>query len=132
MCRVSTENLALVEQGYEAFSKGEIDRLRELWAPDLVWRTPGYGVLRREYRGIDQVMGYLMGLAELTGGTFHSEPEAMFDNEDMVVSLDHITGSRNGKVLDAHVVHVYRIRDGKLVEATDYAAEPHRGEEFWA
>lgn len=126
------ENLALIKRGYEAFGKGDLEFFREILTPDCVWRTPGYGLLLAEYKGVDGVIGYFKSLAEMTEGTFKSESEAFLADDEFVASLDHITGSRKGKVLDTHVVHVFRLRDLRVVEVTDYASEPKRNEEFWS
>lgn len=126
------ENLALLEQGYEAFGKGELDRVREMWTADAVWHTPQHGRLRAEYRGPDEIVEYLATMAALSGGSFKSEPEEFFADGDRVVSLDHVTGSRNGKVLDSHVMHLYRFRDGMVVEATTFSAEPKHSDDFWS
>ncbi len=126
------ENLALIKKGYEAFAKGDLEFIRSLTAPEGVWRTPGYGQLDQEYKGPEGVIRYLTSLAALTEGTFKSESEAMFADDERVVSLDHITGMRKGIMLDTHVVHVFVIRDGKVIETTDYASEPERNQAFWA
>lgn len=39
------EDAALVRRGYEAFSTGDMDTLRELFAEDAVWHTGGSGPL---------------------------------------------------------------------------------------
>src|SRR5680860_1767948 len=63
------------------------------------------GVLEHEYEGPDGVIKYLTSLFAMTDGTFKSESEALFAADDRVVSLDHVTGTRMGNVLDTHVVH---------------------------
>jgi uncharacterized protein len=126
------DNLTLVKRGYEAFSKGDLDTVREMMAPDCVWRTPGYGPFRAEYTGPDEVIEYFTSLAELSEGTFKSEPEAFFADDERTVALVRNTGTRKGKVMDTYVIHVFRVRDGKLFEVTTFASEPKRNEEFWS
>lgn len=126
------ENLDLIKKGYEAFGKGDLEFVRSMLSAEGVWRTPGYGVLEDEYKGREGVVKYLTSLFELTDGTFKSESEALFADDDRVVSLDHITGTRKGIVLDTHVVHVFVVRDGKVVEVTDFASEPKANEAFWS
>ena len=125
------ENLTLIRKGYEAFAKDDLEFIRSMTAPEGVWRTPGYGRLEREYRGPEGVIRYLISLAALTDGTFKSESEAMFADAERVVSLDHITGTRKGIMLDTHVVHIFLIHDGKVIEVTDFASEPERNQAFW-
>lgn len=127
------ENLALIKRGYEAFGKGDFDTVRDMMSGlDAVWRTPGYGPFESEYKGPEGVIEYFTTLVKLSGGTFKSVPEAFFADDDQVVAITHNTGTREGKILDTHVIHVFHIRDGKVYEVTTYAAEPKRNEEFWA
>ncbi|HZW44249.1 MAG TPA: nuclear transport factor 2 family protein [Dermatophilaceae bacterium] len=88
-------------------------------------------MLEHEYEGPDGVIKYLTSLFAMTDGTFKSESEALFADDDRVVSLDHVTGTRMGNVLDTHVVHVFLVRDGKVIEVTDFASEPKANEAFW-
>ena len=126
------ENLALIKRGYEAFAKGDLDFVREMSAPDCVWHTPGYGPFKPDYKSPQGVVEYLTSLFELSDGTFKSEPAAFFADDDRVVVLDHVTGTRKGKTLNTYLIHMFRVSDGKVVETTTFASEPKRNEEFWA
>ena len=97
---VREEHLAMVGRGYEAFGNGDFDTLRELNDDDTVWRTPGLGPFKGEYKGADGVIQYLTQLFELSEGTIKVEVEHMYADEDRVVVLDHITASRHGKDID--------------------------------
>lgn len=126
------ENLALLRRGYEAFAKGDLDTIRGMSAEDCIWRTPGLAIFDAEYKGIEGVIGYLTKLVEMTEGTFKTEPEAFFADDEQVVVLEHITGSRLGRTLDTHVVHVFKVHGDKVYETTEYAAEPKLLETFWS
>jgi uncharacterized protein len=127
------ENLALIKRGYEAFGKGDFDTIREMMSgPDAVWRTPGYAPFNAEYKGFEGVIQYFTTLSKLSDGTFKSEPETFFADGDQVVCVTHSTGTRDRKMLDSHMIHLFRIRDGKVYEVTTFVAEPKRHEEFWA
>jgi ketosteroid isomerase-like protein len=69
---------------------------------------------------------------KLSDGTFKCEPEAFFADDDRVVVLDHVTGTRNGKTLNTYVIQVFRVGGGKVIETTTFVAEPKRHEQFWA
>lgn len=126
------EDLAIVKKGYEAFGKGDLNGLRALSTPDCIWRTPGFGSFRAEYKGIDEVIGYLADLARQSGGTFKTEPESFLADDDLVACLSRNTGTRDGKRLDTQVIHLFRLHDGKIYEIMTYAAEPDRNAEFWS
>ncbi len=127
-----TDNVALMERGFEAFTTGDLDTVRGMSAADCVWHTAGAGWMAPEYKGPDGVIEYLTALFEESEGTFKDEPEAFFGEEDRVVVLEHVTADRAGKHLDTHVMHVFEIHDGKVTETTEFAAEPLKLQEFWS
>ena len=126
------ENLALMKRAYEAFSTGDLDTVREISHEDEVWFTPGLAEFKPEYRGVDDVIGYLVKLVQATDGTFKDEPEAFLADDDRVTVIEHVTAARKGRELDTHVIHVYDITDGKVASVTEYAAELKKTEAFWS
>lgn len=126
------ENLALMKRGYEAFSTGDVDTLRAIAHEDEVWTTAGWGDFKAEYKGADDVLGYLAQLVETTDGTFKDEPEAFFADDDQVTVIEHVTATRKGRKLDTHFIHVFDITDGKVARVTEYSSEPKKAEEFWS
>lgn len=127
------ENVALLKRGYEAFGKADLDTIRNMSASNEIWHTPGYPPFRAEYTGPDGVVEYLTELMTSTEGTFKSEPETFAaDDTGHVLVLEHVTATRKGRTLDTHVVHDYRVEDGKIAETTEYAAEPTKVSDFWS
>ena len=125
------ENVALLRRGYEAFARGDLETVRETFSEDVVWLTPGI-VFDPEYKGVERSLEYLTRLFELSGGTFKAEPEMFLADGDHVAVVEHVTGKREGKGLDSHVVHVFWFRDGKVVEVTEYQSEPMKTQPFWS
>ena len=125
------DNIALLKRGYEAFARGDLATVRAMSAEDEVWYTTGVS-FESEHKGADSVIAYLAKLGELTNGTFRAEPEKFLADGDSVAVVEHLTGSRLGRVLDTHFIHVYDIDDGKIVRVTEYEAEPRKLEEFWS
>ena len=125
-------NIELLKKGYEAFAKGDLDVIRGMATEDCVWRTPGFGPFKPEYKGIDGTIEYLTKLFEVSEGTFKVVPEAFVADDHRVVVLGRVTASLAGRMLDTHVVHIYDVHDGKVFETTEFAAEPKKIESFWA
>jgi uncharacterized protein len=42
-------NEDLIRRGYDAFSSGDMDTLRELFHPDIVWHAPGRSQLAGDH-----------------------------------------------------------------------------------
>ncbi len=126
------ENLTLVRSAYEAFGKGDFVTLRTLLADDVVWHTPGIYPFQVDYKGPDGVIEYFTELFALTDGTIRVEPEQMFADEDRVVVLERVTGTRGGHHIDFHDVIVYEISGGKQSAVTQYEVDVKALESFWA
>ena len=126
------ENLALMKRAYEAFSAGDLDTIRAIGHEDEVWFTPGLGEFAPEYRGVDDIIEYLVKLAVATDGTFKDEPEMFLADEDRVTVIERVTAARKGRTLDTRIIHVYDITDGKVASVTEYDAEPKKVEAFWS
>ena len=126
-------NEAVVRKGYEAFGKGDIETLQnEVFTDDIVWHFPGQNPLSGDYKGISEVLGFFGQLAELSGGTFQVTLEDVLANDERTVALGHLTGTREGKTLDAHDAQVYRFRGDKVSEAQGYSQDQHDIDQFWS
>lgn len=127
------QNLELATRGYELFGKADLDTMKkEIFSPDVVWRTEGFAPFETEYKGIEAVVGYFGGLFERSGGTFKAEPLHVYADDDRAVVIQHVTGTRAGKLLDTRMVLVFEIHDGRVFEVTQFGAEPSKLEAFWS
>lgn len=127
------QNLKLTKRGYDLFSKGDVETLRlELFTEDAIWKTAATEVFEPEYKGIDAIVGYWMKLFEMTGGTFKVTPVHILADDERSVAIQHISGSREGKILESEIALVFHVRDGKVYEVTEYASEPASLQAFWS
>lgn len=52
-------NAELLRKGYDAFSRGDLDTIRnEVFSADIVLHVAGRNLLSGEYRGVDAVFGF--------------------------------------------------------------------------
>lgn len=109
-------NVELVEKGYGAFGRGDLDTVREVFAPDIAWHITGRNPLARTYHGVDDVFSFFGEISERTGGTFKLEPHATLGDGEHVVALLHMTAQVGAKSIDQDVVHVWHVREGRAVE----------------
>lgn len=126
------ENLTLAKRGYELFANGDFDTLRrEVFSPDIVWRTAAHGAFEAEYKGVDAVLGYFTKLFELSSGTFRTEPVHILADDDRSVVIQHVSGTRDGKRLETEMINVFEVRDGKVYEVTQFVTDSSVLEAFW-
>ena len=125
-------NETLLRSLYDAFSRQDLSTVRTLFADDIVFHQPGRNPTSGDYQGIDGVLGLLGALAERSGGTFRAQVHDVLASDQHVVGLLRVSAQRGPRTVDVPVVHVWHVRDGKLVEAWAHPADQSVLDEFWA
>ena len=127
-------NAAALRQGYDAFTRGDMNALRsQLFSPDIVWHQGGRSQVSGDYRGVDAVLGLFGKLFELTNGTFAVELHDVLASEEHVVALATTRGQRAGKSIQhGEYSHVCHFRDGKLSEAWIVNVDPYEIDDFFS
>ena len=125
-------NEDLVRRGYDAFSRGDMDTLRELFHPDIVWHAPGRNQLAGDHQGVNTVLGFFGKTMELTGGNFQIEVHDVVANDEHAVGLNAAHAERAGRTLDGNGILVFHIRDGKVTEVWQYWSDPYAADELFA
>src|SRR5579872_4560042 len=125
-------NEELMRKGYEAFGRGDLDTVREVFAEDIVWHAPGRSPLAGDYEGVDAVFEQFGKIFEMTNGTFNLEIHDVLANDEHVVVLLTAHGEREGKTLDDKSVQVWHIEDGKAKEQWLTSGDPYANDEFWS
>jgi uncharacterized protein len=123
-----------LRDGFEAFSKGDFETLRnEFLAPDVVWHSAGRNPLAGDHRGIDEVIGLFGKVFELTGGTFRQELHDVLANDEHGISLATATAEREGKTLRNNGVLVFNLdSEGKVREAWLHPYDQYAVDEFFS
>ena len=121
MASTPDERVATMQRAYEAFSRGDMDTLRQLWTADVVWHVGGHNRLSGDKRGADAILAYFQQLMEATGNTLRVELHDVVANDTHVVSMHTATAEHGGRRLTAHVVLVTHMREGKFAEIWDHA-----------
>ena len=125
-------NEDLLRTGFEAFGRGDMEAVGKLFTDDVVWHFPGKSQLAGEYRGKEEVLGFLGKSFELSGGTLKLEIHDILANDEHGTVLTHVTGQREGKSLDDNSVQVFHIRDGKVSESWIHPGDLYAGDDFWS
>lgn len=125
-------NEDLLRRGYDAFGSGDMDTLRELMAPDVVWHVAGRSPMAGDYKGIEEVLGFFGKSMELSGGTTRVEVHDILANDEHGVALVRFTGQREGRSNADNGVQVFHIRDGKATEVWTHPGDQYAVDEFWS
>ena len=125
-------NEGIVRSGFDAFAKGDVDTLRQLFDQDAVWHVPGRSPLSGDHRGMDAILGFLARTMELTSGTFRAEVHDVVANDEHAVAIYVTRGEREGRTLESRDVLVSHIRNGKLAEAWLLSTDLYAVDEFFS
>jgi ketosteroid isomerase-like protein len=123
----------LVREAFAALGRSDIDALqRQYFAADICWHYPGRSPLAGDYEGVVQVVELRGRLSDLSGGTHRIELHDVIGNDEHVVALQTTRAERAGKQLEVNIVHVFHVRDGKVVEVWSHHGDLHSSDEFWS
>ena len=109
-----------VGEAYAALSSGDMDRIHQYWAADMVWQVPGHNELSGWYYNRDEFLAFMGKVGDLSDHSFRMDMIAgrVLVTGDYSVDLTRNRGYRKGaedKTMDIEVAHVLRWRDGKVI-----------------
>ena len=125
-------NGALIENAYDAFSRGDLQGAIAAFAEDILWHVPGRGPLARDYRGHAEVLGFFGHFMELSGGTFQLRVDDVLVKGDRVVVLCTESARRGGRTWSSPQVHIWTVKDGKATVFEEYPGDQQGEDEFWS
>ena len=124
-------NEELFRRGYTAFQTGDMETLRSLFAPDIVWNVAGHSRFAGAHRGVDAVLNLFAENFRETNGNLGVEVHDILANDEHAVALATVSGERQGKRLRDRYMHAAHIRDGKLTESWIFAENQDLVDDFW-
>jgi ketosteroid isomerase-like protein len=113
---MTEDDIRVILDGYEAWNRREFDVLGALLDPQMEWE-PAFGDLNAGvHHGADGFRQFVDSWLE-SFDDFRIRPELLVQTGDtvIVVAHQHGRGQGSGIELDARVVHVWMIRDGKAI-----------------
>jgi len=117
----------------EAFNAGDLDRMRELLAPDLIaWVTNADGEADR-ITGRDEYLSRIAAM-DLPGAryrvTLTQSPAAI--DEHLILLMVEVRAKRGGRQLHNFAAHVLRVDEGRVAEWRMADAKPAESDKFWS
>jgi uncharacterized protein len=120
---MSQENVNVIKRIYEAFGRGDIPAVLDLFAPTIEWIAADHSPLadRSPYRGVPEVReGVFMRAVAAFDVTI--EVDELFEAGEKVVMLGFYHGVRKatGKRFRAQAAHIWTMAAGKVVKFQQY------------
>ncbi|MFI5688510.1 nuclear transport factor 2 family protein [Streptomyces sp. NPDC051636] len=123
---------ALVRRGYGAFSRGDMDTMRELMAADATHHVPGSHPLSGDFKGQDAIIGMYRRLAEETDSMSVELRAVCVDGRGHAVGVHRFTAERQGKRLDDTGCIVFRIVGDKITDLDECVGDIGKSDDFWS
>ncbi|MFE3030503.1 nuclear transport factor 2 family protein [Streptomyces canus] len=124
---------ALIRKGFEAFTRGDMDTLRELTAKDATHHVPGSHPLSGDFKGQDAIIDMYQKLGEETAGSMRLEMLGIaVDGRGHAVGMCRVTAERRGKHLDNTGCIVFRIVGDKVTDLDECVEDIDKSNEFWS
>lgn len=127
------KNIEIVQNYVDSLSKGDMEKVGQLLADDVIWHQPDSSHLSGLYSGKQKVFAHLGKFMELSDNTFRvNKVQSVMANGNMVAATLHFMAERPGRKLSMDGIDVMRIDGGKIKEvwllSNDQAAE----DAFWS
>jgi ketosteroid isomerase-like protein len=113
-------NLELIQRGYEAFGRGDIPGVLEIFADDIEWNVTEVLPQGARVRGKQDVAGFFERLGSIWEG-LNLEIEDFVASGDRVCVLGKASGTANGTQTGYGFAHAWTVRDGAAVRFDEYA-----------
>lgn len=123
------ENIKVVQDFFAAYGAGDMDGIAAVMDENVKWHIPGRHPLSGTKQGRDEVMAFF---AQLGVAGFKAEPIYFGADENHVVDIHRGWSNAEGKPnVDTTWALVYRIENGKIVEATNLSADQDAANAFF-
>ncbi len=122
---------SLMRRAYKDFESGDLELLRVVMSPGVVWHEAGRSTFAGDYNGPEAVLGFLGELKARSGGTFRIEVLDVLTEPERAVVFQRETATVHGRELDEIAVVDFEIHHQQITEVTVYHADTYHFDEFW-
>jgi uncharacterized protein len=112
-------NLELIQGGYEAFGRGDLEGVLAILSDDIEWSVPDLVPQGGNANGKQEVAGFFERLLSLWEG-LDLDIEDFVASGDRVVVLGTGSGTHDGSEKSYGFVHAWTVRDGTAVRFYEY------------
>jgi ketosteroid isomerase-like protein len=120
------------EQVYATFTSGDMDRLAELIAPDVIWHVPGDNLISGTYTSREAIFGCFNKIYQLSEGTYQPRLLDILADDDYTIALLHGVARRGEKTLDQMYAFISRIHNGQITELWEAWTDGTAWNDFWS
>lgn len=121
---MSGEKLKIVEEGWRATNRGDVDAVLDAMTDDVDLRPPSHRLDGITFRGHAGVRAWMERQAESWSRLEGSPHELAAVGEHLVTAIDvQLIGHESGVPVNQRVFNVYTFRKGKIAASIAYPTE---------
>ena len=110
------QRIQIVRSGFEAFKRGDLKAVGELFTDDAVWHGRGSTKFGGDFSGREAILADMAQFAQ-TFNDIQLDLHDILANENHVVALVNSSVKRNGKAYDDHQTFIFHLNEqGKTTE----------------
>lgn len=126
---VDHPNVALVKRLYAARTFEEWDDVASCFAVDAIWQYSGPAPVGRTYRGALEIVGLCRGIdPDRARGL---SPKHVLANDELVVACEVTTLENRSSKNDQDYVHIFLVRDTKIIRAKSFQCVQTSLNDLW-
>jgi ketosteroid isomerase-like protein len=123
----------LVREGFEAFTRGDMDTLRGLMTADCTQHVPGTHPLSGDFKGQDAIIDMYRRMNEETGGNMRVDLRGVaVDGRGHAVGMMRFTADRDGKHIEDDGALVFRVVGDKISDIDECVQDIDANNDFWS
>ena len=126
-------NVGLIRKGYEAFGRGDIAALSELFTQDIQWHEAGGSgtPLAGDYKGQESVFEMFGQLVALTD-SFEVRLEECVADDRQAVAIHMANARKGGRCYTSREAIVFHLLEGKVTDAWHTVPDADAYDAFWS
>ncbi|QJB40582.1 nuclear transport factor 2 family protein [Chitinophaga oryzae] len=129
---MENQTLSVVKAFVTAVQQADLEKLGALLHPAITWDQPGNNRFSGIKNSSGEVFQMVGGMFEVSANTMTlSDVKSITVNGDQAAVVLRWQANRAGATLDTDNVDVYTVKDGQIVAAKVYAADPAHEDLFW-
>ena len=125
-------NEDLIRRLYDARARGDLEAVREILAPDVVWRDPYPPPFGGTFRGRDALFEGLFSALETDLDASGLELHDVAANDRHAIALVNWWAVRKGRRMEGREIGVYHVENGQVTEAWFMTEDPRASDAFFS
>lgn len=120
---MTSSNVQVIEQLYEAFARGDIARVLGAMDPQVEWTSAEGAVYPGTFVGPDAILNNVFARLGSEWEGYQAAATEFLDAGETVVALGRYSGMyrATGRSMSAAFAHVWTMREGRIVRYRQYA-----------